>query len=299
MKLRIPLFSLVCYFMSALPASASTCEDVINHINTDIRKNEQATNTKSFPWQNVSWLQKKLGTANKTLSPEKQTQYTWRCQSNPDVFLTISVDEQDAVIQVEGGYSSENGAGLFSEKFTQSKSPVSQQSETAQPAKQDHHDPVEITATAGKEDDTNLALEQAAKDFKTWFGLDVPKDKIIETASELLSDFYQKLKLCKPGNYKYPVINNFFGMRQEDNKMQPFANLGITTIKGFNNGKCSIILGSEASADEAHCELTQEALNFLSDKKYASGMSASFQGPADLDKFSQIMTKDCVETPKP
>ncbi|MES2217167.1 MAG: hypothetical protein V4501_02015 [Pseudomonadota bacterium] len=290
--------------MSTLPVNASTCEDVINHINTDVQKSAATAQNKNFPWQNLSWLQKKLGNVKKTLSPENQTQYTWHCQSMPNVFLTITIDQHETIIKVNGEYSSATSAGLFSEMLTQSNDNNSinslsnpQQAETTQPTNQNKNDLVKITTTLAG-DDANLSLEQATKDFKKWFGLDVPKDKIKATATVLLSDYYQKLKLCTPGSYKYPVINNFFGMRQSDNKLQSFADLGIATIEGFKNGKCSILIGSEASADEGTCEFTQDSLNFLADKKYASGMSASFGNADDLNKFTQIMTTECVENQK-
>jgi hypothetical protein len=302
MKLKIPFLGFLFYVLSVLPVSASNCVGIINNINADIIKKQTLLQQHNFPWQTLSWLQKKLGQTKKTLNSNNQIQYTWHCQSNSDVFLTASVDKIGAITQVEGAYSGENGAGIFSNVFKQSDennvgaSSNVQQPDIQPPSNQDKSGLIEVSSQVDSQTDINLSLEQATKDFKKWFDMDISKDKIKTAALEILSNYYQKLKQCTPGNYKYPLINNFFGMRQGDNKLQPFANLGITTIAGYKNGKCVITIGSESSAHEGTCEFTQDSLDFLADKKYASGMeNAAFKSKDDLNKFAKIMTTECAQ----
>jgi hypothetical protein len=117
----------------------------------------------------------------------------------------------------------------------------------------------------------------------------VPENKLKIVSLKMLDDYYQKLKQCLPGHYKYPRINNYYGQRLSDDKVQPMLMLGVATIEGMKNGKCIVILGHKTSPEAAKCEFTTDNLNLLAGLKVGSGQLQA----VDKQRVDQLMDEAC------
>lgn len=104
---------LSCLMLFSLTAYAGSCSDLMDSINQDINRYASSIKDKSLPWMQISWLQKKLGHANKKALASNKLFYLWKCPDNDSAFLKVLTDQDGKIIIVSGQYSSENGAGEF------------------------------------------------------------------------------------------------------------------------------------------------------------------------------------------
>jgi hypothetical protein len=101
---------LLLLLFTAITAQASSCEVTVMRIHADVQYRADDFQKQTLPWQKMMWLQKTLGTVEP--SPQDAHAYTWHCSA--DTYLTVSVS-QGYITKADGEYSSEMGAGLFSE----------------------------------------------------------------------------------------------------------------------------------------------------------------------------------------
>jgi hypothetical protein len=100
--------------LAPILANAAACEDIIEQIKHDTTQYGEAITNQHLPWMCLKWLQQKMGTPIAKISDQQQTRYTWECNGSSDNKLTILIDNSGKLIQVDGQYSSERGAGFFS-----------------------------------------------------------------------------------------------------------------------------------------------------------------------------------------
>jgi hypothetical protein len=331
---------------TAISAQASDCEVMVMRIHTDTQYRAADFQKQTLPWQKMQWLQRTLGAAEP--GPEDPHSYTWHC--SPDTYLTVSVS-QGYVTKADGEYSSEMGAGIFSESVDPANVTLNEATRkaaipppppkrlevihplrTMQPEmrvkRHSTHAPIipvpvkapvviippqPVTPTPKVEVPTPPVLplpspvahenkpaetaeantpemqakEEAVKDFQEWFHMKVPKDKVKAVALKMLTDYYMKFKHCKPGEYKFPTINESFGQPG-----QPMLILGKAAIKGLKNGKCYVAMRPDSPSDKSMCVFSQSSLDFLEEKKIGSGNNSQLT-VADVKKLNDIMSASC------
>jgi hypothetical protein len=94
---------------------ASTCSELANTINNDIKNHHDDLAKQNFPWKNVVWLKKKLGKALPTNPASGQVQYHWDCAEEEDSAITLLMNTATKLTEIKGRYNQgEEGAGIFS-----------------------------------------------------------------------------------------------------------------------------------------------------------------------------------------
>jgi hypothetical protein len=104
--------SLLC--LAPVLANASSCEDITEQIKHDTTKYGDAITNQHLPWMCLSWLQQEMGKRVSSNAADNLISYTWECSRSSDSKLTIQTDKDGKLMHVEGQYSSEHGAGVFS-----------------------------------------------------------------------------------------------------------------------------------------------------------------------------------------
>ena len=89
---------------------------------------------------------------------------------------------------------------------------------------------------------SDLALEQAVNNFRTWFNIEVSKENVVSTAIKMEQDYYAAFKACTPGAYRYVVFDPNY-----TSDGLPVISLASAKIAGLTAGKCQIILNPDTS----------------------------------------------------
>ncbi len=139
--------------------------------------------------------------------------------------------------------------------------------------------------------DMQTATDQAVKNYKLWFGVDVSKADLKNVARKSLTDYNAKLKTCTPGNYKYVMIDDFYGHRDEKNIIVPMLDLFTTTIQGYQKGKCVLIIEPN-TPDSTTCRLTQDVLDATASSKEGMGES-TLDDEVSYDKLATLTATQC------
>jgi hypothetical protein len=144
--------------------------------------------------------------------------------------------------------------------------------------------------------DMDAAMAQAVNDFKTWFGIDVSKDNIKEASRKTLHDYYQKLKNCTPGTYKFTEIDDTYGHRELNNAIEPLLILNVNTIRDFDDDRCTVLRDVDKETGTL-CHFTKTDLDFMAEMEMGSEQlhSPDF---STMQKYSEILQRACVSAKK-
>jgi hypothetical protein len=94
---------------------ASTCSELANTINNDIKNHSGDLAKQNFPWKKLAWLKQKLGKALPTNPAPGQVQYHWDCTDEEDSSITLLTNTATTLTEIKGKYNQgEEGAGIFS-----------------------------------------------------------------------------------------------------------------------------------------------------------------------------------------
>jgi len=151
--------------------------------------------------------------------------------------------------------------------------------------------PSTISPAQSSSADLDASINDSIKAFKEAFNIDVNKDTIQQAAIKTLTDYNAKLKTCTSGTYKFAMINEGYGHR-ENGQVIPMLIINTTVIQGMQNNTCGVILQPN-TPDESDCQFSQNSLDFMSTSQLGTGDSI-----ADLnsvDKFSQILDQQCKD----
>ncbi len=110
-------------------------------------------------------------------------------------------------------------------------------------------------------------------------------------ARKSLTDFNAKLKTCTPGNYKYVMIDDSYGHRDQNNTVAPLLQLVNTTIQGNQNSKCVVVMEPN-TPDSTTCHLTQDTLDMWASSKAGMGETTMADFKA-VDKLGNLMQTQC------
>jgi hypothetical protein len=100
--------------LTPILADAASCEDITEQIKHDTSRYGDTITDQHLPWMCLTWLEQKMGAGVSKKNDDNQTSYTWQCHGGDDTKLTVLTDNHQQLIQVDGQYSSERGAGVFS-----------------------------------------------------------------------------------------------------------------------------------------------------------------------------------------
>ena len=102
-------------FLTPAFAAGPTCENITEQIHQDSLQYGSTLVQQQLPWMCLTWLKQKMGTPGRILQvATNQTSLTWHCDSDSDSKITVLTDASGKLTQIDGQYSSERGAGVFS-----------------------------------------------------------------------------------------------------------------------------------------------------------------------------------------
>jgi hypothetical protein len=116
--------------------------------------------------------------------------------------------------------------------------------------------------------DRVISGQQTVQLFKTGFNVNTTADQLDSVATQLVANYYVKLKQCLPGTYSYPWQSPMGGSKYPDNQISPLYNVAIATIAGYQNNKCAVstIIKDHYWPMSFQCHYTQDSLNFIVDR---------------------------------
>lgn len=317
MKQQILSFSigLLCTIFPTL-LNASACSSVIKSIHHDINEYSQdnTITDKRFAWMNIYWLKKRLGTAaisndldHATGDEDKQLQYTWRCSENTDTRLVAIANSKGLVTFVEGQYSSEAGAELFSVTLPQNRvtlpppqtsnpapataAPISPPTQQVPPPPPPIPEPKPTlkpeTAPPAKKEEVSESDPLAAlfNPYNEYFHTSIhAKENLVNDMVSRMQIFYKNLRDCTPGIYRYSIY------------LQSGFIFPVSTIQGEHQGTCQVetlFTVPQLGKVNAKCSYKQSDLTIYTDDEaeaLVKGKAFNKDNPSPRDK---IEAKSC------
>lgn len=146
---------------------------------------------------------------------------------------------------------------------------------------------------------TNVA-ERSIPVFNQWFDTNVKNlDELTTAAAGLITRYYNQLRQCLPGKFKYPTPNVLFGLRIND-ILQPKFFFTTSIIYGYKDHKCAVVTRIEKYPTPLRmiCFYNSDYLNFFSDEKAkAAAINYLRYTQDDLQKLEKI-ANDCKIIPE-
>jgi len=249
----------LCLIYSAV-LNASVCSNLIKTINNDINKSGSTIENKHLPWMNIYWLKKRLGSpiisrpeksAPDNSAEEVTLEYTWHCPENEELRLSAIGNKKGLVTEINGQYSSEEGAEFFSVVLPQNKimppvapklpetktqtppAPIAKpvlkkvEPETPKPAA-----PEKVTQPPVKQQvkqETADPLAALLNPYNEYFQLSLKnKDQLVTDMTSKMKSFYKNLRNCTPGIYRYAIY------------LQSGFIFPVSTIEGKKKRLCKV-----------------------------------------------------------
>jgi len=301
MKRQVLIFSfgLLCTIFPTL-LNASACSTLIKNIHQDVGQysNGNSITGKRLAWMNIYWLKKRLGRASisknldtATGDPDKQQlQYTWHCPENEDTQLVAVANSKGLVTFIEGQYSSDAGAELFSAMLPQNRVSSSQMptpitTPTAAPPPpipEPNPAPKPEPAPAAKTEESTATDSLAAllNPYNEYFHTTIhTKENLVNDMISKMQFFYKNLRDCTPGIYRYSIY------------LQSGFIFPVSTIQGASKGTCQVetlFSVPQLGKINAKCNYPQKSLSVYTDDEaeaLVKGKSFDKNNPSPRDKI--------------
>lgn len=141
----------------------------------------------------------------------------------------------------------------------------------------------------------DASVAQSMQHFKEWFNLNAENsDQLTEMAAVLIAKYYNQLRQCLTGVYKYPVPNILFGWRI-NNRVEPKYFLATATIAGIKNERCQVetIISMHHEFAKTRCDYSQSSLNLFTDARARNEANNNISYKKnELSKIQQ-MSQEC------
>lgn len=213
-------FILISWVLCNPSYALASCLPLVNKIYKEINSHSSPLLPNQFPWMQLSWLEKNLGNQYQKESLDNKVQYTWHCTEG-DAFLSITMNANHQITNLNGQYSTEEGSGLFSSLMPVSYAPPPPPMPSPPPPESVSFKPVApqikpiehpsrtkvIVLEQEKTSDhyLNLKLTSYNEIFKTSF---TTKEQILNDNLKRLRKYSANLRHCNTGNYSYAILQH-------------------------------------------------------------------------------------------
>ncbi len=244
---------------------------------------------KRLPWMNVYWLKKRLGPAvlsnpEQTSANPSQLEYTWHCRENEELYLSVMTNAEGLVTEVNGQYTSEEGAAVFSATLPQNKMtlpPPPIQTAPTLPTIAPPSQPKEkiITPPPPVKKEMDSALSKLLRPYNEAFQLSLEsKDQLATDMMNKIKIFYTSMRNCTAGIFRYAIY------------LQSGFIFPVSTIEGEKNGSCkvnTVFTVPKVGEINARCEYKIKDLTVYTDEEAETlikGKSFDKKNPSARDK---------------
>lgn len=240
MRLRVVFFAFVFSLVPTL-SNASECTDVINTINADINKYDNAILEKHLPWLSLFWIEQKLGHGQIRKLSEDTLRFEWTCPEENGTQLTIYTNKNRIPYKMEGVYSSDEGSGMFSTSFGRD---------------------LPVHLAPGPEQEYSSILKTYNRHFNSNFKTE---DQANSDMAKKIKNYYASLRDCKPSTHNYfiPHLTNWI--------------FPTSIIRGQQQGYCQVETSyniPKVGNIFIKCEYQPETLKKYTDREAESALQS-------------------------
>lgn len=144
--------------------------------------------------------------------------------------------------------------------------------------------------------ESQLEFEKSIPTFNQWFKTHIQTTEELTTAiAQLIANFYNNLRQCIPGTYKYLQPNILYGLKDMNNQLQPKYLFSVSTVYGMRDHKCVVenVVARENMLIRSICFYSNDSLTFYTEEKAkAASINYLRYAPVELDKI-QKMASEC------
>ncbi len=272
--IRLRTVIAACLLMVPFATNASLCQEMTNKINSDLTAYAASIQQKHLPWMSLSWVQRRLGNGHEMKVAENQIQYEWRCGEETDAVLFIQTNQEKAITNVHGVYSSNEGSGLFSMDFNPPIQPVASVKKIAE-----NQGSVQKSVNIQSK---SMLLAQGIKEYNQRFNTAIQNlEQLRVDITAKVRDYAANLRLCKPGVYRYAIPG------------LPHLLFFTSLIQGQQNNRCLVDSSYQQGENKMliKCHYRPESLGVFTDE-YVESLVGS--GGKKVDgEMEKMVASDC------